>query len=239
MTQVIYNYPKSSCDCYNCGSKSYIENAKGFPTNLSVKNCTIPKSFDCYNNQLLEITKEPEDKKGYIYLNANVYKNKTAKDFEKVQNCSNYSCPKTQYISRDPRLISVPHSGQVITLDQPPLDSSVNLSQLPYDTNLDSYGQRYNTYSNINAGTIAYYINKEREDAFHSPNFVTPAIVEKSLYRDPMGAMKPQYNRKTTFCIPQEDNTLSWITDSQEHRQDLLSRQMRKRNEQRWEPRWT
>ena len=75
-----------------------------------------------------------------------------------------------------------------------------------------------------------------------------------------MGAMKPQYDRiqqnkcnissehltETTnstnsisTCNKGEEYCLSWMKDSQNHREDLLARQMRKRNEQRYAPRWT
>lgn len=58
--------------------------------------------------------------------------------------------------------------------------------------------------------------------------------------------MKPRYERKPLTCTSHLNTTrnnysggLSWIEDSQEFREDIISKQMAKNNQQRWEPRWT
>ena len=61
-----------------------------------------------------------------------------------------------------------------------------------------------------------------------------------------MGSFKPQYERKLFIKRRDPINSdkkkyegeLSWIQDSQEHREDILSLQMRKHNEQRWQSRF-
>jgi len=145
----------------------------------------------------------------------------------------------------DPRLISASHTGQVQTLDVPPITGDVKLNSLLHNRLLDNYGQGYKDYSDVNAGQYMYYINKSLEDPYFSPNFVTSATATGVLYKDPMGALKPRYNRKPLIdndpLGPERNNyegCLSWMEDSLSHRQDLMSLQMGRRNQERYAPRW-
>ena len=220
-------------------SSSYI-NDMGFPTNMSIRSCEIPRIFDTHNKMLFKDGIEPKKENGYIYLNPSAMQSKYATDFFPVQ-----SRTKVQYRSNDPRLISASHGGDILTLDNPPIDSEISLDKIYTDKNLNNYGKSYNTYSDINAGQITYYIDKSIQDSFFSPLFSTPISSKGILYRDPMGAFKAQYEREL-FITNDPINTdkkyykggLSWIEDSQEHREDLLSKQMSKHNSQRWSPRW-
>jgi hypothetical protein len=231
----------SSC---NCNNKTYECQSEGHPTNLSVRNCNISPYFDCYNKQPFLKTTGPNPKdKGVYVLNPQLMNNQYAKDF-KGYKCPSYGCPDDTWVSLDPRLISASHSGQMLTLDAPPIESGITLSEINTDKSLNNYGKNYGTYSDINAGQITYYINKEQQEPFFGPNFTTPAPTYGFLYKDPMGAIKPQYRRE--YTLPDPLNTqktsfeggLSWIEDSNSQREDIMSKQMIKRNEQRWEPRW-
>ena len=246
MASVVYKYPKSSCNCYECTSKTYDFPSEGVPTNMSVRNCDFPNYFQCYDNKPFRRDIEPRRQSGMTNINPQVLTQKYAKDFQKVSCPTNPpSCPSTQYASMDPRLISASHTGQVQTLDLPPITGEMKLSALPHDKLLDKYGQGYRTYSDVNAGQIMYYIDRSIEDPYFTPNFVTSATSTGVLYKDPMGALKPRYNRKpltsTNPIGPERDNyegCLSWMQDSLDHRQDLMSLQMRKMNEQTYAPRW-
>jgi hypothetical protein len=245
MANVVYNYPKSSCSCYNCTETSYPCSTTGLPSNMSVRNCQTPAMFECYDRKPFRFDIEPRNEQGYKNLNPVVMKGKFSDDFQRIECPGIRGCPKIQYASTDPRLVSAAHSGQVLTLDRPPMNSTPDLTQISTDKNLDGYGQGYRTYSDIDGGQIMYYIDKSTQDPFYSPNFSTSARALGTLYRDPMGAMKPQYDREPLKCNDPLNTTkdhydggLSWIQDSQEHRQDLLSLQMRKRNQERFEPRW-
>jgi hypothetical protein len=244
MTNIVYNYPKSSCNCYQCTHNKYTVPTKGTPTNMSVRNCNFPKYFECYDNKFFRQDEEPRLQKGQTILNPLVLTQKYASDFQEIT-CPQASCPRKQYASMDPRLVSASHSGQVLTLNLPPITSDTKLETLLHDTSLDKYGQGYRDYTDVNAGQIMYYVDKEQEDPYYTPNFVTSATATGVLYQDPMGAMKPRYNRKPLTDdnpIGSERNNyeggLSWIQDSLSHRQDLMSLQMRKRNQERYEPRW-
>jgi hypothetical protein len=185
------------------------------------------------NNRLFRSDIEPRNEHGFITLNPSVMYDNYAKDFHRLKN--------SQYTSSDPRLISPSYGGQVLKLDNPPVETDIHLDQLATDESLNNYGQGYSTYSDINAGNITYYIDKSIRDPFYSPNFTTPAYVYGKLYIDPMGAFKPRYERVPVKCNnPLDtkkniyDGELSWIQDSGEHRQDLMSHQMSKQNQQKW-----
>lgn len=232
----------SSCRCNFC-RYAKPPSEKGYPTNMSVRNCEFPKYYDCYNKNVFRTGIEPDPKKGFHILNPQLIPSMYAKDFVPVD-CPEGSGCGAGFASTDPRLVSAAHSGQVLTLDRPPIDASMRLSKIDTDPKLNGYGQCYKNYSDVDAGQVTYYVNKEREDPFYPPVFSTPAYTVGEMYQDPMGALKPQYNRYTGIpqgpCNDQEcyDGCLSWIQDSSGHREDIISKQMRKRNEQRYAPRW-
>ena len=145
MSNIIYNYPKSSCACYNC-----IEKNRNIPipipssdnnihSNMSISNCEIPSIFECYDRKVFRVDIEPQNDNKYVKLNPQVMESQYAKDF-KCADSSNNNCPKIQYVSNDPRLISTAHSGQVQTLDIPPIDGNVSLDKIYTDSKLNNYG---------------------------------------------------------------------------------------------------
>lgn len=243
MDNKIQDYPKSSCSCYMCADHlEYHNNKSGTPSNMSIRNCKIPAMYECYNNNLFRSDIEPQNKKGYTIINPQVITNNFANNFDRI-NCLN-TCPNVQYISKDPRLVSPLHGGQIMTLDRPPLDGTDKLTDVYTDKSLNYYGRGYKTYSDINAGQIVYYNNHEYEDPLFFPNFTKSAYVSGKLYRDPMGSFKSEYHRKPVTHNNHLDtknrsyDELSWIQDSTEQREDLMARQMAIRFQQRWEPRW-
>ena len=241
MTDIIFDYTKSSCSCYECKLTSHL----GTPTNMSVRGCMYK---DCYNNNPFKVQPEPVTKYGHIILNPGVIigKDKFDKTFEEinVKNCPSSACIGTTYSSSDPRLYKQGYT--YLQLDTPPLNASVKLSSLTTDKSLNRYGQGYKSYSDINSGQILYYISKDREDTFYKPLFSREATAVGTLYKDPMGSIKPHYDRipveqynPTKLCGESDKYCLSFMKDTQFHREDILSRQMSKQNSQRYEPRWT
>lgn len=240
----IFNYPKSSCDCWGCNKNSYSCNT-GNQTNLSTRGCNTDPTYDCYYKRTFRQDTEPAIKSGKTNLNPQVLTSKYPTDFKRISCSSNTSCPKEQYISHDPRLVSAAHMGQVLTFSELPIDTTVKLNTLLVDPSLDNYGQNYGTYSDIKSGQILYYIDHSIEDPLFTPNFTMSSHVEGTLYKDPMGAMKPEYNRYPIKCRNVLDpkvnsyyGCLSSMEDSLGQREDIMALQMRKRNQQRWEPRW-
>tara|TARA_A100001011_G_scaffold398765_1_gene504350 strand:+ start:96 stop:878 length:783 start_codon:yes stop_codon:yes gene_type:complete len=248
---------KSSCDCYTCEDKNLIE--KGVPTNMSVYNCDF-SSFDCKNNNIIfNDTMIPKEKHGCDVLNPQVYKDKVSPSFDTIigeQSCNDYPCQEVykngmininsgkQVFQNDPRLYHAPTSSW-LTLDQAPINGSVSLETLPINPYLDKYGQYYKSYSDINAGQIQYYIDKSVEEPFFRPNFVDSNIAFSSLYQDPMGSIKPQYKLKPIKCDdptgPTRNNysgSLSFIQDTTNQREDIMSKQMWRQNQQKYSSRY-
>ena len=244
----VYMYPKSSCDCYQCTYRKF-EFPKGKPTNLSVPDCKVSDHFECYDRHTISTHIEPQDKSGISYINPEVYSKSYSQSFAIQPNCykgdSCNTCPEIQFGSWDPRTWSATHN-QYLTFDRPPLESTPKLKNI-YDKDMKGYGQSYGTYNDITAGNIIYYTDKSREDAYYKPLFSQPVEVSTNLYQDPMGAIKPEYPRTIPYENPmtspscdvgENEYCLSFIKDTQRHREDILSAQMAKRNSQRWMPRW-
>lgn len=243
-----YNYPKSSATAYQCRNKTYNTNISNLPpTNLGIGAYDkFPPVFDCHNNVYLGNQKIPEKYQGHEYesINPTAIQSKYAKDFRGV-NCKISGCNKTAYISSDPRLLNAA-TAQTLLLDKPPITSEIKLADIAEDKNLDNYGQNYSSYADINAGQIMYYIDKPLAPAYHKPVFDISANVYRSVYQDPMGALVSTYDRvpdnqpdPINKSVDSYDGCLSFLQDSAEHRQDIISRQMAIPNREKWSSRWS
>jgi len=200
-------------------------------TNMSIENCKIP------NSVLFLSENQPKKNEGYTYLNQQALLDKYSTEFKNINS-------ENKWVSQDPRLISAARGNQVLMLDRPPIDGRISLDSISTDKRLDNYGKSYRTYSDINAGHITYYVDNSIKDPFFEPIYTIPTHITGKLYKDPMDSFKPQYERQFSTKDPINsekclyNGCLSWMEDSQEHREDLMSKQMRKHNEQRWQNRW-
>jgi len=96
--------------------------------------------------------------------------------------------------------------------------------------------QTYNYYYDIKGGQIEYHPYRRTViDNFKNPNFINEAYIKSNVYQDPMGSIKPQYERYETKNKVVVDQ-LTWMMDSNEWREQLMARQMRKDNETRYDP---
>jgi hypothetical protein len=244
------HYPQSSCECYKCTEKKFPENI-GHPTNMSVRGCNFPEFYECYNRNIFKINIEPSKeelpnniKNNYKIYNPNIFKNSSAPDFGKYTIYENGK-PREVAMSMDPRLVSA-WRGLRYPLDQAPIDETVQLKNI-YSKDLNEYGKRYKDYSDINAGDITYYNNKSIEDAFFKPVFGEQAQTIGIMYKDPMGAMKPEYKRiplKATDPLTQntcnyKPYCLSSIQDSQTFRESIMASQMAQQNQTKYTARWS
>lgn len=236
-----YNY-------FNCQNKIYSNEIKDtpiLPTNMSVTNCNVSDYFDCYSRYVFKTKKEPQDQTGKTVLNASAISiNKYDPNYNVNKNSDNSY--DVTYYQEDPRLHNVA-GGTKLELDKPPFKCNIKLDNLTTDTSLNNYGQRYKSYSDVNAGQIVYYTDDSIKDAYFDPLFSKKATAVGTLYQDPMGAMKPQWDRfpdeKYNPVLGNANDVAgtyqsSFLKDTQYFREDLLARQMRKRNEQRFETRW-
>jgi hypothetical protein len=230
MTNIIHNYPKSPSD-------DNTDDFNEFPTNSGYRNCKFQQYSD---NKLLfrshKHIRQKTDKT--IVLNPQILSNGISKDFKKVT-CGNSST----YTSTDPRLTDTIRNHN-LHLDTPPFVS--NFKNIYNSTELDNYGRNYKTYSDIGAGNIVYYTT-ERGDPFYSTLFSNPGHTTGHINVTPMGSIHPEYTRtvprQNMLRQPkpgtnEQDCGLSWIRDSSEHREDIISSQMSRINRERWMSRW-
>jgi hypothetical protein len=218
---------------------------KGKPTNMSVRNSDFSPYYECYNTKFFKEQIEPRNLSGFINLNPEAIDSQYDRSFQRI------SCPndkeKTVYASTDPRLISSFHNGQILTLDTPPINGGqIKLEDIYTDPTLKNYGRKYESYSDIKAGDITYYVDRSIEDAFYQPVYENNAFDKGYILKDPMGAFKPQYNRKPVIRNNVLDTKrsnyqygLSWLDDSNESREDLMARQQGTHNKSKYTARWT
>ena len=246
MNDIIYLYPKSSCPCDTCLS-SYSAPKSGIKSNFSIRGYKPSPYFDCYNRVEIQKEIQPTDKSGIRQINPQVYTDKLAQGFDAVKCPSGCpvapGCPQPIYLSRDPRQFDSMRADY-IPLDTIPIDGDVRLKNI-YSLS-DDYGKGSMPYEKIGDGQIMYYIDKSIEDAFYKPVFSEQAEESAVLFQDPMGAMKPEYNRNALINTANPTITttkkypycLSYIQDSQSFREDIMSLQQRKYNQEKWSARW-
>lgn len=243
---IIYKYPLSSCNCYECNKHSH-NNCKlsGIPSNMSVANCNfggcLKSKLDCsgsisFNNKILPNNNE----NGYINLNPDIGP-VLSRDFSK-KTCKKDKKTTDIYTSKDPRLVDEIR-GYTMTLDRPPYNSEVPLSET-YDKKYRNYGKNYDDYSSIHSGQIMYYYDKSIQEPFFEPNFTLKSNVNSYLYKDPMDNYKPYYTHNNVNNFnPMKDSypkegCLSFIYDTTFHREDIMSKQMDLTNRTKYMSRW-
>lgn len=237
---IIWKYPKSSCNCYDCDKKNYNNNyIDGIPSNYSIGNCSYnkPNKFDCYDTISFNYNIQPDNSNnGYVNLNPDIGPD-LSKDFSEKK-CKNGT---SKYISRDPRLVDQLR-GFTMTLDRPPYNSEVELSDI-YKNKYKNYGQNYSDYGSIKSGQVMYYYDKSIQNPFFNPNFTLKSKVNSYLYKDPMDNYKPYYTHDTVEKFnpmngKREHGCLSFINDTTFHREDILSKQMDLTNRTKYMSRW-
>jgi hypothetical protein len=141
---------------------------------------------------------------------------------------------KGLYQSKDPRTIDVPRNFRM-SFDRPPYQTpNTQPQQHLYSAPGNSTGF-YDDYKNIRAGQVIYYTDVERADPYSTPPYIIPSETIPTLLKDPMGALRPYYEKVPLF---QEDTTLSEYSfdrDQMTFREDLMSKQQQKINSQQWD----
>lgn len=145
------------------------------------------------------------------------------------------TCKGIAYVKQDPRLFN-PFRGTYIPLDKPPFIRS--------RSNTDCIDKEYKSYSDINRGNIIYYTDKKNQDPFDNPLFSEKGKTVIKNYTDLNGNLRCQYDYVSdkkccgieTGCDVSGEYCLSSIRDSQIHREDIISRQMRPYNERIFNP---
>ena len=246
MADIVYLYPQSSCPNDRC-LPSYPVPTDGIKSNLSVRGCSYSPYFSCYDRVELKREIQPKNEDGMTELNPQAYSDKLAEGFDAVRCsaiCPVAPCNDTIYISQDPRQYNAVRA-EYTRLDTIPMDGNVRLNTI-YDEKYTNYGKAFNSYENINDGQVVYYVDKSIQDAFYKPVYSEPAEESTVLYKDPMGAMKPEHNRRalvntqnpTVTTTRHYPYSLSFLQDTQSYREDLIALQQRKHNQEKWSARW-
>lgn len=141
------------------------------------------------------------------------------------------ACCPFVYVGCDPRLISSRHSGQVLALDTAPRESSSLI------TTSSGAKTGYKSYADIKDGDVTYYYDASMANPFIQELFSmrcgNEMVVAKDNYYDPMGVYKPHYT--IVGKVGKDIKIPLWLQDSQFQRQDLLGRQMWRRNQNNFE----
>jgi hypothetical protein len=152
--------------------------------------------------------------------------------------CSDQACNNVVYASNDPKLCSAGHSGQRIVLDKPPANGDLftvdGLNPSIECSNLSSTGYKDSSYINLRDGSIQYYYDVDLATPFTPYLFDSKHRIIKETYTDPMGICKPHYFFVETQKADTPESCLgcpTWLRDSQFHREDMLSRQLAKINQ--------
>ena len=193
----VYDYPKTSCD-------------KTFSVNNCVRSCDQTYPFRIQNTP-----------NNMTFVNPSVLTDKFDTNYTQinVKECPRSSCSRTTYLNSDPRLFNS-GGGTWLQLDRPPIYCAPKLDTLNDDKNLDYYGQGYKSYSDINAGQILYYTDRNSSNI----NFSSKNTAKCTPFSDPMNTSHPYLNitPKQDFnpitddnCNVTGDYCLSWLRDSQ------------------------
>lgn len=147
------------------------------------------------------------------------------------------------YTSADPRLISSGHNGQVLTLDQPPYNGKVDFNTFDdiYKSRPDYDHYEKADYEAFTNGQMQYYIDPTLATPFIPELFGHGCYYTPEPYVDPMGSVKPHYN----LCLANKGQAchnevrpfdeLTWITDSNAHRESIMAGQQARRNQERYD----
>ena len=180
---------------------------------------------------------------------ANLYKDDVSENHLNIDGVLGFKGVQNIYTSTEPdgRLVLVPAGGEILVLDKPPKYENMPVNDSIYtDPRMTDYRTKvYQDYTDIKSGDAIYYLPGTHSDAYYGPNYVNPMIVEGVLYKDPMGSINPEYIRKPIInynVLDTKKNNygeLTWIRDSQETREDLMSLRDRNINSKRYNPRYT
>lgn len=202
----------------------------GYPVNppVSQRNCqtqTVTTQPE-YGNLTCEADNQVQLNQPYDYT----------RDFV-GESCNGGVCGGTVYAQPfDPRLYDG-RRGQYNPLDRPPYTGEVLLKDV-YSPDLNRYGKDYANYSDITAGQVQYYYSKDTAGAYSLPNFTQRSEVNRGIFKDPMGAIKPVYSRCPIKPENRTGSCLDDIRQSTVHRESIMEGLMAKMNQRRWASRY-
>jgi len=129
------------------------------------------------------------------------------------------------------RRVELPKRGE--WSDHLPVEAPSNQPYDIYDPRSNGYGDANRSYYDVDLGQIKYYYSDI--DAYRRPNFIIRNKVDHVDFIDPMGQVRPEYNRTATLNDVKEQVNDDWLAKSTEFREDIMEKLMRKNNSQSWQ----
>jgi len=234
-------YPQTSCPSSNCPPtrKYNLEENNIWPSSIAVPACS--NVFE-QSETVVHQSIQPSQNGGPKILNQ-IGPQLDSKWYIPVQSNISGQC-QVSYAGFNPILMNAPRAQRML-LDRPHLSGEMEVGNVPrdqiYTKCISNYGKNYTNYNDITGGDIQYWISNT--DAYSEPVFTTPSLVNTVIYTDPMGVIRPEYRRLSSAQYDwdkcDQDQCDSFTHDTLEFRQELIEKQMRKRNEQEYQYRWT
>lgn len=112
---------------------------------------------------------------------------------------------------------------------------SINYEDI-YDPRFTSYGDPYRSYSDVNLGNVQYYYSDI--DSYRKPNFIGRSKVDYIEFTDPMGKVKPYYERSASLNDARPFVENQFMSDQIYFRENLMESQMRPANARAWQQRY-
>lgn len=165
-------------------------------------------------------------KDDYIILNKK-------RDIEAARDFFKTGCDNEGARSLDPRLID-PIRNIHMVLDRPPYQPrNVQPLQNMYgDCENHIAPKIYNGgYESIYAGDVQYYIDPTQALVYDNPEYALQQAVVPFVFQDPMGGLKPQYDRVPLFKNNQNISDYTFDQDQISFREDMITRLQRKMNQ--------
>lgn len=163
--------------------------------------------------------------KDYIFLNKE-RDIENARDFYKI-------CGDEGAHSRDPRLMDPVRNIRMV-LDRPPYQPrNVQPLQHMYDDCGNHIIPKVykQGYESIYPGDIQYYLDPSQAQAYDNPEYALQQAVVPFVFQDPMGALKPQYDRVPLYKNNQNISDYTFDQDQISFREDMITRLQRTMNQ--------
>lgn len=122
--------------------------------------------------------------------------------------------------------------GLEVQLDKPSYIGCANMDQAFSIDNSNYKFSSYSGYKDMNNGQLAYYIDESIAQPFNSSVYTLSGLTKKQMFVDPMGANKPQYTKLPYTSTLNAVSNYQHTRDALSFREDLMSLQSRKRNQQ-------
>jgi hypothetical protein len=222
-----------SCNCDPNIANLNLNNTKIIPGSLGVQSGCCPLPDSCGNlykvgNSYQVMKEQPQDIN--FLNNLGLYAMPDYKIMKKCNGGNGY------FYGSDGRVVDAARDIRMV-LDAPAKVGAVNMDMTAYINNKD-YGGIYNTYSDLNNGQIAYYVDSSISQPFFEPVYTLSSYVDKTIRVDPMDSPKPEYIKtpiSTTLNSVSKDQA---TRDQLSFREDLMSRQQNLYNRTSWTNRW-